>query len=224
MGKTLVYSSTQHNNFVAQLCDLYGSDKGTASINPEFIGGWTYHDYTKIYEMVFHAIRFNVTRILEVGIGTNNPTIQSSMGINGTPGASLRVWRDYFPLAEVIGIDIDSDILFSENRIQTFQCDQTDPISIGNFLNACPTKEFDIIIDDGLHTEEAAQIFFENTYTKLVTKGLYFIEDAVWWKGGEIKFLEEKGLRYFVFGDPVSDEIDIHANWNKLIMILNGLG
>ena len=36
------------------------------------------------------------------------------MGINEKPGSSLRMWRDYFPVARVFGVGIDKKILFKE--------------------------------------------------------------------------------------------------------------
>lgn len=196
---------------IAQLCDKYGSDKGTATSEVKFSGGWDFHDYPPIYEIMFSPIRDSVKAILELGLGTNNPNVPSSMGIYGKPGASLRVWRDYFPEASVIGADIDTNILFSEDRIKTFYCDQTDPVSIAEFNKVCPINEFDIIIDDGLHTEEAAQIFFENAFSWLSTNGLYFIEDAWWWNGENIPFLDKEDTPYVVFGD---------SRHNSLIMIM----
>ena len=47
------------------------------------------------------------------------------MSSNGKPGASLRVWRDYFYNAEIYGADIDKTN-FSEKRIKTFFVDQLD--------------------------------------------------------------------------------------------------
>jgi hypothetical protein len=46
------------------------------------------------------------------------------MGRTGTPGASLRAWRDYFPNAEIYGADIDREILFEEERISAFYVNQ----------------------------------------------------------------------------------------------------
>jgi hypothetical protein len=51
------------------------------------------------------------------------------------PGASLRVWRDFFPNAQVIGIDIDEKTMFKDERINTYVVDQTDVHSIRSFLN-----------------------------------------------------------------------------------------
>ena len=60
-------------------------------------------------------LRLNNLNIFEVGLGTNNVDVPSNMGKDGKPGASLRAWRDYFPNA-----DIDTRILFKEDKIQTF--------------------------------------------------------------------------------------------------------
>jgi len=222
MQKKKILTFPSGNNQISKLCDLYGSDKGTNSENVRFVSGWHYHDYAYIYELMFNSIRLKVQRILEVGIGTTDPSIQSSMGKMGSPGASLRVWRDYFPSAEVIGIDIDDKVLFTEERITTFQCDQTDPESIGTFFRECHIKSFEIIIDDGLHTEEAANVFFENAWRRLELGGFYFIEDASWWNGREIDFLEAKGLKYFCFSDSSEMMPDDRTNplWNKLILIM----
>jgi len=204
----------RHRNQLAILCDLYGSDKGTATLNSKFISGWDYHDYTDYYEMLFRPLRSSVKHLLEVGIGTNNPKLRSSMGVRGKPGASLRVWRDYFPNAEIVGVDIDTEILFSEDRIKTFFCDQTNANEIEKFFDSCSIKSFDIIIDDGLHSYDAAKIFFENSWPKLKHGGIYIIEDTHWWTGGEIDFLEMKNLPYFGYGN-----FSPTTTHNRLVMI-----
>lgn len=102
------------------------------------------------------------------------------MGIDGKPGASLRMWRDYFPSANIVGCDIDKDILFSEERIKTFFCDQTSSESVNNFLKNAEITEgsVDIIIDDGLHEYHAGICFFENMIGSLRNDGIYIIEDV----------------------------------------------
>ena len=40
-----------------------------------------------------------------VGIGTNNPNIESSMGKDYKPGSSLKVWKEYFLNANIFGAD-----------------------------------------------------------------------------------------------------------------------
>ena len=100
------------------------------------------------------------------------------MSTNGKPGASLRVWRDYFSNAEIFGADIDKSILFSDNRIQTFYVDQLNNIKIKNMWKSINRNNFDLIIDDGLHDYEAAKTFFLASYDRLKEGGIYVIEDV----------------------------------------------
>ena len=170
------YDDSPINN----LCDTYGSDKGEVSSNSNPYD-WISHNYADFYNLIFGLRRNDVRSVVECGLGTDNPNITSSMGVNGKPGASLRVWRDYFPNADVIGCDIDGDVLFNENRIKTFQCDQTSNNSIQNFLNDAELFDgsVDIIVDDGLHEFFAGKCFFENMIRCLRTDGVYMIEDVI---------------------------------------------
>jgi len=173
---------TQYNkNFVSEinlLCDKYGSDKGeSTNFNKPY--NWPAHNYADVYELIFRLRKDDVNLLIECGIGTDNPKLPSSMGEKGKPGASLRVWRDYFSNANIIGVDIDESTLFSENRIKTYQCDQTNALSISKFIMKSNLKKesVDIIIDDGLHEFEAGKVFFENTIDYLAQNGFYIIED-----------------------------------------------
>ena len=89
------------------------------------------------------------------------------MTTKGVPGASLRVWRDYFFNALIYGGDIDKNILFEEDRIKTFYVDQLDVTSIKSMWDNIRVNNFDIIIDDGLHEPDANYIFFINSFNKL---------------------------------------------------------
>jgi hypothetical protein len=159
------------------LCDLYGSDKGSLQQNSMFYSHPP-HSYNKIYASLFSEIKNNNLVIFECGLGTNNPDLPSSMGINGQPGASLRVWKDYFINSKIYGADIDTDILFSEDRIVTDYMDQTNPDSVNAFWEK-HNIEPDIIIDDGLHEYNAGTTLFENSFDKLKSGGVYIIEDII---------------------------------------------
>jgi hypothetical protein len=100
------------------------------------------------------------------------------MGISGKPGASLRVWRDFFPNAMVYGADIDRDVLFEENRIKTFFIDQLDQNAIKSFWYEIDVEDFDFMVDDGLHTFEAGSTLFLNSIARLGINGIYVIEDV----------------------------------------------
>lgn len=194
-----------------------GSDKDTNDHSQQHPSGWSYHSYAPIYSLFFNSIRQNTLNLLEVGIGTSDPTIQSSMGKNGTPGASLRAWKEYFPNGNIVGLDIDEKTMFAEERIETFCIDQTDPISISNFILNNEGREFDVIIDDGLHTENAAHNFYENTFHLLRSNGFYFIEDAVWFEPGKRSFLDGVTDTVNVFLPlTITTNFDM---FNKLVLI-----
>jgi hypothetical protein len=102
------------------------------------------------------------------------------MGIDGKPGASLRGWAELFPNSYIYGADIDERILFNDNRIRTYYCDQTSQDSIRELWNNInDVDKFDIIIDDGLHKFYPNVNFFENSIHKLKYGGYYIIEDIV---------------------------------------------
>jgi hypothetical protein len=100
------------------------------------------------------------------------------MGSNARPGASLRVWRDYFPNAQIFGADIDRRSLFNEERIRTFYVDQTKSSDIAEMWAQIGVDEIDLIIDDGWHTFDAGRCLFENSIGHLAKHGTYIIEDV----------------------------------------------
>jgi len=151
------------------LMDAYGSDKGPRKNDS------THHTYTEVYHTLFKDRMDQTLTVFEMGLGTNNTNILSNMGPNGRPGASLRAWRDYFRQSLIYGADIDRDVLFAEDRIQTVYCDQLNPEVIRTMWDSLP--DMDIIIDDGLHTFEANVTLFENSIHKLKPNGIYVIED-----------------------------------------------
>ena len=159
------------------LCEIMGrnnSDKGNLNITT------SWHNYTTLYYSLFKNIADKELRVFELGIGTNNLTMVSNMGINGRPGASLYGWAEFFPNSKVFGADIDREILFNTDRIKTFYCDQTNPDIIQKLWSEPELHDnFDIIIDDGLHFYEANFTFFENSIHKLNSNGYYIIEDIL---------------------------------------------
>lgn len=176
--KIVIYYQKNLDCELSKLCDVYGTDKGWIRKEDHPVGAGQFHNYTDFYSQLFRHCRNSVKNVFECGIGTNNPNIPSSMGVLGKPGASLRVWRDYFPNAMVYGADIDRDILFEEDRIKTFFIDQLDPTAIKSFWNKVGVNDFDFMIDDGLHTFEAGSTLFLNSIDKLAANGIYVIEDV----------------------------------------------
>ena len=157
------------------LCEIMGrnrSDKGHININNSL------HNYTTFYYSIFKDLTEKKLRIFELGLGTNNVNVPSNMGPYGRPGASLYGWQEFFPNSDIFGADIDMNILFNTDKIKTFYCDQTNPEIIKRMWNESDLQEnFDIIIEDGLHTFDANVCFFENSIHKLKSNGYYIVED-----------------------------------------------
>jgi hypothetical protein len=137
-----------------------------------------WNKYTPVYSALFKERYDQSLRILELGLGSNNLDVLSNMGEFGVPGASLRGWRHLFPHALVYGADVDRKILFEEDRIKTFYCDQLDCISIRELWSRPELQGgADIIIEDGLHTFEANISFLEGSLEHLCPGGIYITED-----------------------------------------------
>lgn len=163
--------------------------------------GHGHHTYTYIYEFLFDKYRDrDDVNIFEMGLGTNDPSVPSTMGVFGYPGASVKGWRKWFKKANIYGGDIDSKILFSEDGIKTYYVDQTSGSSIHNmFEKIGGDVRFDIIIDDGLHTPEAANIFLLNAVHRLKKGGIYVIEDCHRDLESNYLTLMEEWKKYFTF-------------------------
>ena len=145
------------------LFNSYGSDKSNS------------HNYDIFYANILND-RENIKAVAEIGMGTNNTSVLSNMGSDGKPGASLRAFRDYLPNAQIYGGDVDRNILFNEDRIQTFFVDQLRLETIDNFFNNLP-DDLDLFIDDGLHSPEANLNVLMYGISKIKIGGWYVVED-----------------------------------------------
>lgn len=119
------------------------------------------HNYCPIYQSLFDDRRFKAIDLFEIGIGE---------------GASLKMWADYFPFADIYGIDIETFNIDHE-RIKTFVAHQEDKAEMHTVLNEIDTF-FDIIIDDGSHDADHIIKSLEMLYPYLKSGGIYCIEDV----------------------------------------------
>lgn len=117
--------------------------------------------YLHIYENYFFNLKEKKINILEIGVKNGN---------------SLRVWKEYFPNANICGLDLNADCLkHSEDRIEVFVGSQNDPEIIKNIIDKY--KNFDIIIDDGSHINELIVDSFNLLSPYMKNSGIYIIED-----------------------------------------------
>ena len=135
------------------------------------------------------------------------------VGSQYKPGASLRMWRDYFENANIIGCDILPNVLFSENRITTYQVDQSNETSLISFANTF--KCADIILDDGSHIKEHMELSFNTLWKYINVDGLYIIEDI---KLHELADFEQLPAK---FGFNNAKLIQSHkgtTNWDSFVV------
>lgn len=94
-------------------------------------------------------------------------------------GGSLLLWRDYFPLGTIVGIDTSLPKEFKPvERIHVYQGSQADPEFLSRVANEIAPDGFDIIIDDASHIGEQTKTAFWHLFDKhLKPNGLYAIED-----------------------------------------------
>lgn len=110
------------------------------------------HNYIPFYEANLPA---NPKKLLEIGI---------------KEGASMRMWREYFPKCELHGMDLFEEFPQPEiEGVTWWKGHQANYYMLEQLLR----EEFDVIIDDGSHISRHQLM----TFFALYTGKHYFIED-----------------------------------------------
>lgn len=127
------------------------------------------HGYIPSYVKHMTRPRFEQLVLVEIGLKKKKP------GYAGCE--SLRMWREYFPAARIVGLDIiDVSTLPQVTNTEVYQCDCTDAHEIEETLSR-HNIEPDLVIDDGAHTPKSHQIAFGTIFPRVRPGGTYFIED-----------------------------------------------
>lgn len=157
------------------LANRHGSDKGTSGPS----NTWSAHNYTDLYEAYLSGLRTLPIRLLEIGLGVDGPHWRSLIqhGRNSAGGASLKMWKDYFPNASIYGLDINPAEYLDDDRARTYVADQGKSEDLQQFIRDCEPGAFDIIIDDGSHNPRHQQVSLSVLFPYLRPGGVYFIED-----------------------------------------------
>lgn len=127
--------------------------------------------YLENYERYFGPLRSNDVRLLELGI---------------KDGGSLNLWREYFPRALVVGLDINpAGVDSPDGRIRTYTGRQQDTGLLDKLARENAPGGFDIIIDDCAHIGVFSRISFWHLFEHhLKSGGIYVVEDwgtGYWW-------------------------------------------
>ena len=155
------------------LCYKYGSDKC-----PQIK-----HSYTPFYYNLLKDRQQTIKKVLEMGIGTYKDmkhvdrVFDPRLNRHYQKGASLKMWRDFFPNAQIYGADYEPDTLFQEERIETFLCDERKKEDLIGLVEKTGS-DIDLFVDDGSHQKEH-QIFLCQTIKPLLKDDvIYIIEDV----------------------------------------------
>lgn len=141
---------------LTELARRHGTDK------------WGTHRYTPHYEFHLAHLRNRKFTLLEIGIG--------GYARDHAGGASLRMWRDYFPKAQIVGLDIENKSFVDGPRIQTYQGSQTDGPLLRTIMDDCVNAL--VVIDDGSHQNAHVLTTFAELFPLLPEGGMYVIEDT----------------------------------------------
>lgn len=154
-------------DFKTELCELaykYGTDKC-----PQIK-----HPYTPFYFELLKDRRNSVKKVLEIGIGPGELVPGST---KHHTGASLYMWRAFFPNAQIYGADILPEFIIKDERIETFLCNQSKKEDLKKLIEKTGS-DIDLFIDDGSH-KPSDQILTCLTVMPLLKKNvIYIIEDA----------------------------------------------
>ena len=148
-----------------ELAKKYGADKFFS------------HSYLETYERILAHRK--VTRLLEIGIGHRD--LMEPFVPFYVHGASLKIWNEYWPAAEVWACDIREDTLVNEGNIRSVVCDQSSGKSLAEMVFTVTDglkHKFDVIIDDGSHQFEHQKLTADVLLPRVAEGGVYIIEDC----------------------------------------------
>ena len=145
-------------NELEALARTHGSDKAS-------------HGYCVLYEDLFAPLRDRPVRLLELGVGGFERPDDPSFG-----GASLRMWRDYFPRGHMVGLDLYDKSGVAGERLTVVQGHQDDEVLLAGLVSQ--HGPFDIVIDDASHIPALTNRSFELLFPTLAEGGIYVLEDV----------------------------------------------
>lgn len=124
----------------------------------------SHHTYGVVYDEIFpEEARPKVETVLEIGV---------------YHGGSMYGWRDYFPNADIVGIDVEEQyLLHGHNFIHTFLADANNPAEVVPI--ARKYGPFNLIVDDGPHDPRAQITALLNLWEYVTPGGYYVIEDIL---------------------------------------------
>lgn len=143
---------------LTELAEEFGTDK------------WGLHRYTPHYERHLQHLRGERFTLLELGIGGFGRQERKRSG------ASLKMWRWFFPKATIVGVDIRDKSWLDGPRVHTYQGHQSDPGLLARIVaeHGAPL----VVVDDGSHVPDHVRESFRILFPLLPEGAVYCIEDT----------------------------------------------
>lgn len=121
------------------------------------------HGYMEHYEKHFDAGKWSSQRPIR---------INSILEIGCLQGNSIRMWKEIFPFAEIVGVDLFLEFPVPDiSGVEFITGNQLDHELLYNLRN---NRHFDVIIDDGSHNSRDQLVTF---WSLVGTSRLYVVED-----------------------------------------------
>jgi len=177
----------------------HGTDKVAAGVPPRQRG------LLHVYEEYFEPLRTKDIVLVEIGV----------LG-----GASLRMWREYFPCGQIFGIDVDpATEVHTDERITVLIGSQSDTRFLDTVVER--TGRPDIILDDGSHLARDQITTLLHLWRHIKPGGTYVVEDL------HTSYMPDYGMGWRELGTTaeflkgVAD--DVNAAWHDRPVILPDL-
>jgi cephalosporin hydroxylase len=117
------------------------------------------HSYGNAYESIFFMNRRDVQLMMEIGVAD---------------GASLLAWREVFPNATIVGLDIHVSEKAIANGIEFHKGDQRIQ---DDCQRAAAGRQFDVIVEDAMHTLDNTLLTLFWLWPFVKPGGLYIVEE-----------------------------------------------
>lgn len=161
----IIFNSQTTNTELCRYGKQFETDK--SPYNP---GQWR-HGYTPFYDIIFSSLRYNPITFGEIGIWKNS---------------SMKMWREYFPRANLYAWDNDKNLL-EEAKNENLSNVHYDFMNVNDESNINSSFEktkqkFDIIIDDSTHDFWDQIRIIRTAYKYLNPGGYLIIEDIDSWR------------------------------------------
>jgi hypothetical protein len=191
MGLTVPHPA---NESLHEIALRHGADKAAAR-----------RSLAAIYDDLLTQRRYDPVSLLEIGV---------------LEGASLRMWRDYFPRGKIYGFDRDGEAKRHEDRqIKIFIGDQEDEAGLDALIEQ--TGDLDVVVDDGGHRARQQIGTLVHLWPHVRPSGMYIVEDI------HTSYLADYGMAWrgpgttIEFLKGIVD--DVHAMWHEKFVTLKNV-